>query len=109
MGAVKLGTSPLVRFGERHEHWKRSQRLSSRLGRWLRREEKPMSELDVLRRGLEPPRPRRLDRWFPPRQFLIRGPVRTGVLHLSTRLQIGVAATCSVAVTCFLVTAIVAA
>jgi murein DD-endopeptidase MepM/ murein hydrolase activator NlpD len=68
-----------------------------------------MSELEILRQGTAPKRVNRLERLFPPRQFLVRGSSRTGVLTLSTRLQAGAAATASVLVVGVLAVAIGAA
>ena len=45
-----------------------------------------------MRLGPAPKRVRRVDRWFPPRQILIRGPGQTVALTLSQRLQLAITA-----------------
>lgn len=69
----------------------------------------PLTELELLRQGLAPKRKSFIERTFPPRQFLVRGPSHTAVLHLSPRLQIGATAFAAISVVGFLVTALVAA
>jgi murein DD-endopeptidase MepM/ murein hydrolase activator NlpD len=68
--------------------------LLSRAARTVRRDKGAFPELDLLRRGPVPKRARFVDRWFPHRQFLVRGPGRTLVLDLAPRLQITVVTIC---------------
>ena len=70
----------------------RNEGFLSRIGLWSRREKEPFSEFDVLRRGLRRQPTRRVDRWFPPRQFLIRTAGRTSVVSFAPGLQMAVVA-----------------
>ncbi|MCX7363466.1 MAG: peptidoglycan DD-metalloendopeptidase family protein [Alphaproteobacteria bacterium] len=81
-----MKTLPITDTSARHESF------FARVAHWGRREKQPFSEFDVLRRGLAPQPVRRVDRWFPPRQFLIRTAGRTSVVSFAPGLQIAVVA-----------------
>ncbi len=92
-------------------------RLATALGEKLAalsgRQKPVQTDLDILLQSLQPKRISPLDRWFPPRQFLVRGlgkdSGRTTVLHFSQRLQVGISATLALGLACFFVTAATAA
>lgn len=80
--------------------------LWSRIAALCSGQPKPaLSDLDALLQSLQPRRVSVLDRWFPPRQFLVRGlgpdSGRTTVLHFSQRLQVAGASATALAVVCF--------
>ena len=70
--------------------------LLSRVAPYVRRDKIPFPELDALRRGLAPKRVSFLDRWFPPRTFLLQSAQRTVAMGFTTRLQLAVVSTCLV-------------
>lgn len=59
-----------------------------RIATLWRRQAPLVSELDAIRLGPVPRRVSRIDRWFPPRQILVRGPGQTVSVNLSQRLQL---------------------
>jgi len=83
----------------------------SRRGDWLsRRPELPPTDMELVRRGIAPPKPlTRFERWFAPRQFLFVSETRTTVLNLSTRLQVTAAGAAAATLVAFLGTSFAAA
>lgn len=98
-----LGTLPNIRVGASLE------RLLTRIAPWVRRETSRFLELERLRGGFVARRIRRLDLWFPPRQFLIRSPGRTVALPVAPRLQIAIAVLSALGLLGYFVTVAVAA
>lgn len=56
----------------------------------MRRGADPVLAFDRLLSGPPPKRVRRVDRWFPDRQFIIRSTDRVSAVHLSQRWQLGI-------------------
>jgi murein DD-endopeptidase MepM/ murein hydrolase activator NlpD len=101
-----LGTQPT---GQLTGQGSLSDRLRVLRSLWPARGKPPLSELELLRQGLVPRPKTFVERTFPPRQFLVRGPSQTAVLHLSPRVQITAASLTAVSVIAFIVTATFAA
>ena len=80
--------------------------LLSRVAPYVRRDKIPFPELAALRRGIAPKRASFLDRWFPPRTFLLQSAQRTVAMGFTTRLQLAVVAACLVTLIGFTITMI---